>query len=106
VTEKPPGTWQHLGAIKTYLKKILNWGEDNLTRVEVKGILLLATDSKGYTAWQRARKGGHLCVLPKICDMAKENLTTEEIKKKLLLATDNYGNAALYWASFSGRLLV
>jgi hypothetical protein len=41
--------------------------------------LLLATDSKGNTAWQMAADSGELNVLPIIWDWAKQMLKTDEM---------------------------
>jgi hypothetical protein len=57
---------------KTYnldlLKKILDLAKENLTTEEIKNSLLLATDSKGNTAWQLAANRGKLDLLQKILD--------------------------------------
>jgi hypothetical protein len=66
--------------------------------------LLLATDTKGNTAWRREAEGGKLHVLQKMWDFVKDYLTTDEVKIKMFLVTGSNGNTAGQMATFWGSL--
>jgi ankyrin repeat protein len=61
----------------------LDWAKNNLKTQEIKNTLLLATESRGNTAWHCAAR--------------------EDIKTKLLLATDSDGKTAGHLAAFRGN---